>query len=417
MNDPISPDQTHSSLRADFVLTGGTVYDGTGAPGVRADIAVLGVNIVAVAPDLATKIATARRIDVTGLAVAPGFIDIHTHSDLTALSQRDMTSSIHQGVTTELTGNCGMSASLMDGSNQSFQMEKAWLEREGVVADWKRMSSYLERLDAQGVSTNIATLAGHGTIRKLVMGFDERPPTSAELAAMQDLLSKAMDDGAVGLSTGLEYLPGGFADADEIAALAQIAKDAGGFYASHLRNEGDTLLESVEETIQIGERTGIAVQLSHHKSEGKANWGKVKKTLLRMQSARDAGLDVLTDQYPYTAFMTGLSVILLPQWARGGTPDEIQARLADDAQRARIESDIDAMGLDYDLIQIGIARGRPEVQGLTLTQLGKEAGTTPVRAAIELLVAEIFIRRRRPLCDIRGGRGDCTARLAHDDRQ
>jgi N-acyl-D-amino-acid deacylase len=366
----------------DFILRGGTVYDGLGGPGLLADVAVRGDSITAIG-DLSQE-SSGQIIDVTGLAVAPGFIDIHTHSDFSLLMNRPMRSSIAQGVTTELVGNCGTSIGLLTGSDV-FTQERQWAERGGTVLDWSRMSEYLARVEDGGVACNIATLAGHGTIRKSVLGFDDRLPTAAELTQMQRILSDALADGAVGLSTGLEYLPGGYAKHDEIAALAAMARDAGGFYATHIRNEGDTLVESIQEALNVTEATGIPLQLSHHKSEGRTNWGKPQITLPMMARARASGLDVLTDQYPYTAFMTGLSVILLPRWVNDGTAEDTQARLCDPEACSLILAEINAQAWDWDTIQIGIARTRRETQGLTLTELGRQVGKSPAEAALDLL--------------------------------
>jgi N-acyl-D-amino-acid deacylase len=374
--------------RADAVIVGGVVYDGSGALGVSADVALFGDAIVMIGSDLRGRFPGVKTYDARGCAVAPGFIDIHTHSDLSILTNREMQSSVHQGVTTELAGNCGIAMGLIIPDSDVFRQEMSWLKRDGLGLGWSRMSGFFDRLEADGISCNLGSLAGHGTVRKAVMGFAERAPDESELASMRRLIEMAMDDGAVGFSTGLEYLPGGYAKLDEICALAEVVQKAGGFYASHLRSEGDAFLEAVEETIAVGERTGISVQLSHHKAEGRANWGKVKETLVRMQRARDAGIDVLTDQYPYTAFMTGLTLILLPPWARNGSPEDVLARLTDAETRARIEREIENLNLDYDAIRIGVARGHTQMQGLSLTQLGKSTGASPVSAAIDLLIAE-----------------------------
>ena len=377
-----------NGANVDTVIVGGTIYDGLGNPGIVGDIALGNGRIVEIGDALAGRYPGAQRFDASGCAVAPGFIDIHTHSDLSVLANREMRSSIHQGVTTEMTGNCGVSLGLVDGTNPAFKQEQGWLEREKIAADWSRMSGFLERLESDGISCNLGTLIGHGTVRKAAMGYAERAPDDAELSVMRGLVEQGLVDGAFGLSTGLEYLPGGYAQLDEICSLAEVAHGHGGFYASHLRNEGDTLLEAMNEAIAVGERTGIAVQLSHHKAEGQANWGKVQTTLARMREARASGLDVLTDQYPYTAFMTGLTLILLPAWARNGSPDEMMERLANPEQRERMESEVMAGGLDFNAIRIGVARGNPQYQGLTLTELGEQMVKSPAAAAIELLIME-----------------------------
>ncbi len=369
----------------DLLLRGGTVYDGLGGRGLAADVAITNDRITEIG-DL-SHVSAGRTVDVSGLAVAPGFIDIHTHSDYTLLSNRPMRSSLAQGVTLEVVGNCGVSVGMATQADV-FDQERRWLERAGATVDWDRMGGFLARVESGGTACNVMTLVGHGTIRKAVLGFEDRVPDAGELTRMQALLSDALEDGAVGLSTGLEYLPGGYARHEEVAALAAVTRDAGGFYATHIRNEGDTLVESIEEALRVAEATGVPLQLSHHKSEGLENWGKPHVTLPMMARARAAGLDVLTDQYPYTAFMTGLQVILLPAWAKDGTQEDTQARLKDPGSRARILAEIAAKPWDWDTVQIGIARNRREAQGLTLAALGAREGKTPADAALDLLIDE-----------------------------
>ncbi len=365
----------------DLLLQGGIVYNGQGGEPVRADVAVTGDRITGIG-DLAGTPA-GKILDVTGLAVSPGFIDIHTHSDFSLLLNRPMRSSVAQGVTLEVVGNCGVSIGLMD-SKDVFAQERRWAERGGMTVDWNRLSGYLRRIDDGGLGCNVMTLAGHGTIRKAVLGFENRAPTPSELGQMQAILARALEDGAVGFSTGLEYLPGGYAEVAEQAALALVAREAGGFYATHIRNEGDTLVESVQEAIEVAERAQVALQLSHHKAEGRQNWGKVAITLPLMQAARARGLDVLTDQYPYTAFMTSLAVILFPAWANDGTASDTLACVRDADTRARILAHINAANWDWNVLQVGVARGRRNAQGLPFTELGAREGKSPAEAALDL---------------------------------
>jgi N-acyl-D-amino-acid deacylase len=263
-----------------------------------------------------------------------------------------------------------------------------WVKRSGREIEWTSMAEYLALVEDMGIGGNICTLAGHGTIRTAVLGYENRPPDPQELVRMQKLMQSAMDAGAVGISTGLEYVPGCFAGFEEQVALVKVAAEAGGFYATHLRNEGDTLVESVKEAIDIAEAAGAPLQLSHHKAEGHVNWPKIDTTLSMMEDARKRGLDILTDQYPYTAFMTGLSVILLPAWVMEGTVDDTLGRLADPIARARILDEIAAKDFDWNAIRVGIARNRPEVQGLSLAALGERERKTPAEASLDLIVAE-----------------------------
>jgi N-acyl-D-amino-acid deacylase len=369
----------------DLIFRGGMIYDGLGREPVSADLALTGDTITGLG-DLSSEPA-GKVVDITGLAVAPGFIDIHTHSDFTLLMNRPMRSSIAQGVTTEIVGNCGVSVGLIT-QDAVFSMEKSRAaDSEGRI-EWSRLKEFLERVEDGGTACNIATLAGHGTIRKRVLGYAHRAPDADELLQMQNILTQALEDGAVGMSTGLEYLPGGYAKIGEQAALAEIAAQAGGFYATHLRNEGDTLIESVQEALTVSERAGIPLQLSHHKSEKKKNWGKVHATLEMMRQARARGMDVLTDLYPYTAYMTGLGVILLPEWANAGSPAETAERLRHLDSRRRVIEEISAQDWDWSALQIGIARKRKDVQGMTLAQLAEREGKTPVESALDLMADE-----------------------------
>ncbi|BDI32212.1 N-acyl-D-amino-acid deacylase [Capsulimonas corticalis] len=369
----------------DYILSGGMVYDGWGGPPRRADIAVTGDVITAIG-DLSQE--TAGRIfSVEGLAVSPGFIDIHTHSDFTVLDNPGMGSSLAQGVTTELTGNCGISIGLAT-SDPVFAQEKKWTERGGNPVQWERLSEFLGHVEAAAPAVNFGSLAGHGTIRKAVMGFGENAPDAQELLRMSAMLDDAFEDGAFGLSSGLEYIPGSHAGHDELTALARRAAAAGAFYSTHMRNEGDFLVESVQEAIAVAEAANAPLQISHHKAEGHANWGKIAQTLALIEQSREAGFDVMADMYPYSAFMTGLSVILLPEWARHGSNTDLAARLIEPLTRSRILDEIHAKDWDWSAIQIGTARHHREAQGLTLATLGFRAGLSPAEAAIDLLAAE-----------------------------
>lgn len=368
----------------DLLITGGTVIDGTGKPGYRADIAITQGKIQAVG-DLAGY-PSREHIDARGLVISPGFIDIHTHSDVTVLVNPALESSVLQGVTTELAGNCGLCVGQVPpGGGFRFERRIAAHIRE---FNWNSLKEFLQRIAEQGIAANFALLAGHGTMRRRVMGNVNRPPDAGELREMQKLVEKAMEEGAFGLSTGLEYPPGRFADTEEIIALAQVAAEKGGFYATHLRDEGDHLLEAVEEALVIGEKARIRVQLSHHKAEGRKNWGKVRQSLRRIEEARKRGVDVACDQYPYTAFMTGLSIKILPSWALEGTSEEIVERLKHPETRRRILQEIRSRKVDWDLLQIAIARGHRSCQGKTLAQLAEDQGRSPEEVALDLLVEE-----------------------------
>ncbi|MEF8801290.1 MAG: D-aminoacylase [Halolamina sp.] len=324
----------------DLVFRNARIVDGTGSPWYRGDVAVTDGRIAAVG-DVAGEGDTERSLD--GSVVAPGFIDIHTHSDFTLPANRDAHSKVRQGVTLEIVGNCGTSAAPRYG--EAARSVDDWFEGRGLGEEvdstqWESMTGYLDYLDGDGLSLNAGSLVGHGNVRAAVIGYDDRAPTDDELDEMCSLVAEAMEDGAVGLSTGLFYPPGSYADTDEVIALAETAAEHGGFYATHMRSESDELIESVEETIEVGRQADIPVQISHHKAIGPDNWGKVRATLRRMELVRETeGIDVQCDQYPYVASSTSLGA-LLPNWAHDGGDDALLDRLRDEQARASIREEL-----------------------------------------------------------------------------
>ena len=385
---------TDSGVSFDLLIRGGTVFDGTGAEGVRADIGIVGERIVEVG-DLSHRADSASVIlDATGKSVVPGFIDIHTHSDISITYDAGQASYLTQGVTTQVVGNCGLSMGLV-ANTDVFEFEQKWLLNYGAKVRWNTFDEFLRVVEDEGTATNFYTLAGHGSLRKRVMGMNDRPPTSDELSAMRSELETALEAGAWGFSTGLEYPPSSFANEDELAEISKVLKNYGGFYATHLRNEGDTLIESVQEALNIVERAGVPLQLSHHKAEDFRNWNKTVETLKMVDDARARGVDVQLDQYPYTAFMTSLAIQTLPKWALSGTNEETLERLRDPATRAKVRADMltsrpdwaneEAETSPWRLLQIGSCRSRPEIQGHTLLALAKEAGVAPVDYVLDLI--------------------------------
>jgi N-acyl-D-amino-acid deacylase len=366
----------------DLLVLGGTVVDGTGRAPFAADIGIVEGRIVALG-DLRAMPA-GRRIDASGAVVTPGFIDIHTHSDLSLLYTRDMTSSLAQGVTCEVVGNCGFSLGLAT-RDPVFALERRNLDRFGVALDWGSLAGFLRRIEDDGIAIHVATLAGHGTLRKRVMGLDARTPTSGELAAMERALDDALDAGAVGLSSGLEYVPGMYADVAELTALARRVALRGGFYATHLRDEGDFLEQSVAEAIAVAQGAGIALQLSHHKAERRPNWGKVVRTLAQVDAAQARGTDILLDQYPYTAYQTSLATIALPPWAVAGTPQALADRLQDPSFRERVRAAMATTQIDWQAVAVASHPSRPELVGVPLAAAARAAGE-----AIEVFVLDVL---------------------------
>ncbi len=325
-----------NSDRFDWILRGGTVVDGLGGEGARADVGIAGDRIAAVG-DLAQAQA-ANEFDATGRLVCPGFIDVHTHSDAYLLIEPGAPSKIRQGVTTEITGNCGASAA---PRWPGYTMPSDWLEQK-YPGDWHSVAEYRDLLATQKPAVNSAMLIGHRAIRAAVMGIEPRAATRDEVAQMAKLLEAALDEGGAGLSTGLVYAPAMFAQPEEIQALAKVAARRGGLYATHMRSEGGKLLEAIEEALDVARASGVRLQISHLKTAGRANWHKLDAALEKIRAARQAGVEVSSDRYPYTASCTDLDVIL-PTWAAQGGRAAILARLRDPAERAKIRADMAAV--------------------------------------------------------------------------
>lgn len=365
----------------DLLIRGGLVVDGTGAPGVRADVAITDGRITDVG-DVAGRRAP-RMIDARDRVVAPGFIDIHSHSDNTVFINDAFESALHMGVTLVVCGNCGSSSAPVSG------LAAEELDRALAVLDakrtWSTFGEYASACDDAQPAMNVCSFVGHGTIRKCVMGGAARAPTDHELDAMCTLLAQAMDEGAIGLASGLIYPPSAYATTDELVALCAVVRNKGGLYASHIRNEGDRLLDAVEENLEIGRRSQVRVQLSHHKASGPKNWGRVKESTAKIEAARDAGLAVQADQYPYTASSTGLAVTI-PNWAHEGGRLALCERLRDPAVRARIRDEYVETGRNWDRIVIARARRRPEWSGRAVADLAREAGKDPLEWTCDALV-------------------------------
>lgn len=354
-----------ASQSYDLLLRGGRVVDGTGGEPYVADVAVRGDRIAAIG-DLAEARAT-RSIDARGLVVAPGFVDVHTHADNTT-SRPEAINFVSMGVTTIITGNCGYSGSDLD---ETFS-----------------------RLEKTGVSPNFASLIGHGTVRTAVLGSDARAPTPNELEAMRDLVRRAMRAGAVGLSTGLIYVPGTYAETEEIVALARVVGEFGGVYASHIRNENDHVVEAVDEAVRIGNEAGVKVQISHIKASGKHNWGRSALVIERLRRARAAGSRVTADQYAYDASSTSLDV-LFPADELSIGREAFAAKLADDAGfRARMLDAVmkvmERVGFgDLSYCRIADAPGSADLNGMTIAEAsafrhGDRERPTQARTALDL---------------------------------
>ena len=374
----------------DLLIKGGVVYDGSGSLGVQADVAVTGDRVVLVAPDINPKKAQVV-IDAGGMAVAPGFIDAHTHTDVQLIVNPKGESKIRQGVTTEIGGNCGGTQFPLNDS--MFEESGEYLMKEfGLDLTWRDMAGFFGRLEQSGFAINHATLLGQGTLRSFVLGPYDRPPTDEELSRMKQIVSEHMEAGVVGLSTGLEYTPSGFAKTDEILELCRDVARYGGVHSTHMRSEGDFLLESIDETLKICRETKVNTQISHLKCARPANWNKIDAMFAALEEGKNAGLPLLADRYPYHAWSTGLS-FHFPQWAREGTTDDFIARLKDKAlqakMRAFVKTEGERMGgWDKVVISSVLSDKNRILEGKNILDGAREAGKEPYEFMRDLLIEE-----------------------------
>jgi len=372
------------------------VVDGTGNPWFKADVAIAKDKIVKIG-DLNSEKAE-EIIDATGLIVSPGFIDMHSHSDISLLINPRAESKIMQGVTTEVIGNCGFSvAPLLDENLHLIKEEiEAYYKDVKLDLDWRTFDEYIKKLEEKGVAVNVAPLVGQGTVRLAVMGIENRKPSTAEMRKMKELIEETMKSGVFGLSTGLIYPPGCYTKTDEIVELCKIVARYGGIYASHIRGEGETLIDAVREAIEIGEKASISVEISHHKAGGCENWGKVKITLRMIEKARKHGIDVTCDVYPYTAASFGLSS-MLPPWIHEGGIEKLLERLKNPEVRERIKNDmlnglprwyspLKAAGWDKTII--AYCPKNKKFEGKSVLEVSRELGLDPFEFAFNLLTEE-----------------------------
>ena len=378
------------------LFRGGLVLDGSGGAPAVADVRVQAGRIVEIGrPD---REAHDEVYDIDGLALAPGFIDTHTHADCLAFLDANNADLAHanlrQGVTTQVCGNCGYSPFPIPES-AAVDLHDHLLPALGPgTRTFPSLRQWDKAVETAGSPTNLAPLVGHGSLRASVMGFEDRPATESELQRMEQALDACLGDGAFGLSTGLIYSPGTFAPTSELIRLARVAARHGVPYASHLRNETDRLREAVQEAIDIGTQSQAGIHISHHKAAGRSNWGATSHTLQRLDQARSDGLNVTLDVYPYTAGSTALQA-LLPGWVQHGGTNQMLARLRDAAVRQRVRAEIshaspswqnlvEATG--WDGIVIAAAPERPQCEGKSLARIATEAQQDPVDIVADLLI-------------------------------
>ena len=380
----------------DVLISGGRIVDGTGAPWFRADVGLAGDRIVAIG-DLSG--ASARtRIDATDLVVAPGFIDMLGQSEFNVLVDNRAASKITQGVTTEVTGE---GSSIGPVNDRMLADSAASYTHYGIVADWRTLGEYLRRLDDRThPAINVATFVGAGGVRDYVIGRDDRPATPAELEQMKALVAAAMEDGALGLSSSLQYVPDRFATTDELVELARVARRYGGIYITHQRSEGLRIFESLDEVFAVAERAHIAAEIYHLKTAYKPSWGKMPEVLRRIEGARARGLDITANQYPYTRASNNLDACL-PIWVREGGADRMVARLKDPAQRDRIRREMtDATATTWENQWAGAGGGSgilvtavlnadlKKYEGKTVDEVARQMGKDPRDALMDVVIAD-----------------------------
>jgi N-acyl-D-aspartate/D-glutamate deacylase len=378
----------------DLIIANGHVVDGTGSPWYTADVGIRDGRIAAIG-NLGKSQAN-RRIDAAGKVVAPGFIDMLGQSEFTILVDPRLPSKIYQGITTEITGE-GNSAGPMTG--QARVETGQILEHYGLKADWQTLGEYFARLERLGLGINLASYVGATTVREVVIGSEDRPPTAAELKRMQALVREAMEQGAVGVSTALEYAPAPYASTEELIALASEAASYGGIYATHMRSEGDGMVAALDETFRIAREAHIPVEIWHLKVAGKKNWGHMPDVVKRIEAARASGLDITADTYAYTAWFNDMSAFV-PPWAHDGGNAKMVERLKNPATRARIAKDVQTPSTAWDnewdeipgpeSILVGVVKNPAlrSLQGQTIAAIAKSRGKEPIETLLDILVED-----------------------------
>ena len=378
----------------DLVIINGHIIDGTGSPWYSGDIGIRAGNIAAIG-NLSESPRT-RTIDAQGKAVAPGFIDMLGQSELTILVDPRLPSKIYQGITTEVTGEGGSAAPLNDAI---IQADRGGYKHYNITPDWRTLGQYFGRLEKQGIGINLASYVGATQVRRMVLGDDDKQPTPGQLEQMKELVRQAMRDGAVGVSTSLEYAPAPYAKTEELIALAGEASKFGGIYATHMRNESDAVLPAIDEALRIGREAHIPVEIWHIKVAGKENWGRMPEVVTKINAARAEGADISANTYAYTAWFNSLSAFI-PPWAHDGGDAKLIERLEDPTTRARIRKDMMTSSQEWDnewqeipgpeSILIGVVQN-PELlplQGKRLAEIAKIWSKDPMDALFDLLIQD-----------------------------
>jgi N-acyl-D-amino-acid deacylase len=380
--------------RLDLVIASGHIVDGTGSPWYSADLGIRDGRIAAIG-DLA-DVPRRRTIDARGDVVAPGFIDMLGQSELTVLVDPRLPSKITQGITTEITGEGGSPGPLNDAI---LEADRPSYEHLGITPDWHSLGEYFARLEKRGIGINMGCYVGATQVRRMVLGDADVQPDAAQLERMGSLVAQAMREGAVGLSSALEYPPAPYARTEELVALAREAARFGGLYATHIRNEGDAVLAAIDEAVGIGREARLPVEIWHLKVAGRNNWGRMPEVVARIEKARAEGVDVTADTYAYTAWFNGLSAFI-PPWAHDGGDARLIERLKDPSTRARIRKDLLTPSREWDnewqeiagpeAVLLGVVHDpklRP-LQGQRLSEVAERWGEDPIEALFDLLVRD-----------------------------
>ncbi len=380
----------------DVVITNGRILDGAGNAWFKGDIAIKDGKIAKIGRLESAE--AAERIDATGLYVSPGFIDIHSHSDVVPLMAKQDTGKLLQGVTTEIAGVCGVSTAPWSPEHLDLLKKYCGPFFTGAELswDWPQMKDYLATVEKAKPILNFGYFFGHGTLRIAVMGFADREPTAEELDKMIAIAVQSVKDGAFGMSSGLVYPPGIFAKTDEIIAICKAIAPLGAVYETHIRTETDGVVDAVREAIEVAEKAGIPVQIAHHKTAGVANFGKSAQTLKLIDEARERGLDITYDVYPYTAASTSL-VSLMPPWMLEGGIKKVLERLESAENRARIKKELES-GLPgwqnfykasgWDKILVSSTKKNKDYEGKTMAEIARAKGIEPADALFEVLLEE-----------------------------
>jgi len=382
------------SPQYDLLIRNGRIVDGSGRAGYVADVAIKGDRIVSIGT--LSQATAARTIDARGLVVAPGFIDMLGQSETYLLIDPRAMSKVMMGVTTEITGE---GESIAPINERQIKEQADFLRRFNLTIDWRTLDEYFKRLEKQGSGMNLGTFVGATQVREYVIGYDDRPPTAAELEQMKKLVADAMREGALGVSTSLQYVPARFAKTDELIELSKVAHQYGGIYATHQRSEANAIDASLDEVFEIARRAQIPVEIWHLKTAYKKNWSRMPKVLARIKQAQDQGLDVTADIYPYIAGSTSLSACL-PPWALEGGVEKMVSRLRDSATRQRLKKEISEDHVDWENIYLGsggpegvlisavVNRDLEPLQGKRVSEIAAQQKKDPLDALFDLLIAD-----------------------------